>query len=48
LHLFIIKSCLHHQEKPNGHCIYRLYNVEAVWTIVHASSFIEIDNNDVA
>jgi hypothetical protein len=25
-----------------------LYNVEAVWTIVHASFFIGIDDNDVA
>jgi hypothetical protein len=28
--------------------IYLLYNVEAVWTIVHASSFIGIYDNDVA
>jgi hypothetical protein len=48
MHSFIIKPCLHHQEKPNGLCTYRLQNVEAVWTIVHASSFIGIDDSDVA
>jgi hypothetical protein len=42
------KSCSHHQEKPNGLCYISFINVEAVWRIVHASSFIEIDDNDVA
>jgi hypothetical protein len=38
--------CPHHQKKPCGLCLYLLYNAEAVWTIVHASSFIGIDDKE--